>query len=143
MRSVKKPHGLHLVDDGHFFWYGARDPDEPGTSYPAVVEVKNYYPTTSATCLIRTPAEQFIWTSRDLILPIEADGRQIEWECFALQPPVKNWLDANTPGWGMPRYQRFHGGINPGIYFAKRSHALEFCRMVDRNLKGMSFDDDD
>lgn len=57
MRSVKKPHGLHLVDDGLFFWYGARDLDEPGTSYPAVVEVKSYYPTTSATCRIQ-PVER-------------------------------------------------------------------------------------
>lgn len=143
MRSVKKPHGLRLIDDGPFFWYGARDLDEPGRSFPAVVEVQSYYPVTPATCLIRTPAEQLIWETIYRVLPIEIEGRKIEQECFVLTSPIARWLDNNAPGWGMPRYQPTNGGLNPGIYFEKRAHALAFCQMIGDQLKDMTFDVDD
>lgn len=141
-RYVNKPHGL-IIGSGNWFFYF--DADDKCHDFPCIVGIDGYvfdqYNTINV--FVRTPAQQLILvqeTIEVLVDPFEVNGKLItdyvRYETrHHLTPSAKHWLEKNAPGYGFAGHLR--DDRHPSIFFAKRSHALAFCKWVDDVLKGI------
>ena len=143
-RYVDKKHGL-ILGSGNVFFF--RDEERALHEFNAVVWAQGlYFPRHStAHAGIRSIAEQFIWDEWEVRVE---EKHELDGETFVLprhlthrRPShyVTYWLNANAPGWGVPPPPLCGRDSSPSIFFAKRSHALAFTKMVEEMLDGVTF----
>ena len=143
-RYVDKKHGL-ILGSGNVFFF--RDAEDNFHDFNAVVWAQSHYFPNHSTAHagIRSLAEQFIWDEWEEIVkePIELDGETIELPRHVTfrrpSPYVTYWLNENAPGWGVPPPPVCGRDPSPSLFFAKRSHALAFTKMVEGMLGGAEF----
>lgn len=134
-RYVTKKHGL-VISSGEIFFHRDRDGNLK-SNYKAVVEVKsfNFDKINFQNMNILTPAQQLIFCELD---PTEEDSAWLNDTTIKTlvitSDYITNWLNTNAPGWGFRQRCPWYFAT---IYFAKRTHAVAFCKHVEEVLKGM------
>jgi hypothetical protein len=143
-RYVDKKHGL-ILGSGNVFFF--RDEEKALHEFNAVVWAQGlYFPDHStAHGNIQSMAEQFIWDEWEEVVekPYEMDGETIMLPIHVTHRKpstyVTYWLNENAPGWGVQPPPLCGRDSSPSIFFAKRSHALAFTKMVEEMLDGVTF----
>jgi hypothetical protein len=135
-RYVTKNHGL-IIGSGNIFFY--MNDDGEMKHFNAIVSARDYRfaQINSLNVSIRTPAQQILFQE----VPANDDDKirhREEWLRTVIIPTdfITRWLNENTPGWGFPQRCR---KCDASFFFAKRSHAVAFCKKVDDILKGIDF----
>ncbi len=129
-------HGLSLASDNVWCYH---DPDGEYREFPAIVFCKGYQFSQADTVnvAIRTPAEQLLWQPVECVetRALRGETWEVPFTGHVPTPWAQRWLDNNAPGhgWETPSWSDPH----PSFYFARRGHAVAFCRMVDERLAGI------
>ncbi len=137
-RYTKHKHGLTMGWSNWFFWFG---PDRCEGSFNAVIWTSGYEFTKHSymNYRIRTPAQQFIWNTEDVLITEDVNGKPYEHYITSNTPTdiVQQWCNANAPGWKVP--PPTSNEQQPTLFFTKKKHALAFVKFVNEQLAGMKF----